>query len=148
MLATRSRLYPDTENVMGWEIGSGRLQDRAVGRRARPWSEKYLGEDVSLFLAEFGLTTSDITTWVCHPGGPKVIEAVESVLELPEHRTGPHPGVVARQRESVVGIGAGRAARQPGGSTPRGRAGHDDRDGPGVLLRARAVALVGACTTC
>ena len=43
-----------------------------------------LGEDVRLFLAEFWLTTTDIATWVCHPGGPKVIEAVESVLELPD----------------------------------------------------------------
>jgi alkylresorcinol/alkylpyrone synthase len=25
----------------------------------------------------------DISTWVCHPGGPKVIEAVENVLSLP-----------------------------------------------------------------
>ena len=27
---------------------------------------------------------ADISTWVCHPGGPKVIEAVENVLELPD----------------------------------------------------------------
>ena len=45
---------------------------------------EYLGEDVRLFLAEFWLTTTDIATWVCHPGGPKVIEAVESVLDLPD----------------------------------------------------------------
>ena len=30
-----------------------------------------------------GLTPSDITSWVCHPGGPKVLEAFEDVLELP-----------------------------------------------------------------
>jgi alkylresorcinol/alkylpyrone synthase len=25
-----------------------------------------------------------VTTWVCHPGGPRVIETVEEVLDLPE----------------------------------------------------------------
>ena len=49
----------------------------------RPWSKSTSAEDVRLFLAEFGLTATDIATWVCHPGGPKVIEAVENVLELP-----------------------------------------------------------------
>lgn len=36
-----------------------------------------------LFLDEFGLIPADIGTWVCHPGGPKVIDAVQDALELP-----------------------------------------------------------------
>jgi alkylresorcinol/alkylpyrone synthase len=46
-------------------------------------AEKYLGEDVRNFLADYGLTAQDISTWVCHPGGPKVIDAIENVLDLP-----------------------------------------------------------------
>lgn len=82
VLATRSRLYPDTENVMGWQIGSEGFKI-VLSADVPDVAEKYLGEDVSLFLAEFGLTPADISAWVCHPGGPRVIEAVEQVLELP-----------------------------------------------------------------
>ncbi len=81
VLASRSRLYPDTENVMGWEIGTDGFRI-VLSADVPTVAEKYLGEDVRLFLAEFGLVSSDISTWVCHPGGPKVIEAVENVLEL------------------------------------------------------------------
>ena len=38
---------------------------------------------VATFLADHGLTRADIGWWVCHPGGPKVIEALEEALEVP-----------------------------------------------------------------
>jgi alkylresorcinol/alkylpyrone synthase len=82
VLATRSRLYPDTEEVMGWDIGSNGFQIKLSTEVANV-AEKYLGEDVSIFLEDHGLTPADISTWVCHPGGPKVIEAVERTLDLP-----------------------------------------------------------------
>jgi alkylresorcinol/alkylpyrone synthase len=82
VLATRSRLYPDTEEVMGWNIGTNGFQIKLSTEVANV-AEKYLGEDVRNFLADHGLTPADISTWVCHPGGPKVIEAVEHTLDLP-----------------------------------------------------------------
>jgi alkylresorcinol/alkylpyrone synthase len=82
VLATRSRLYPDTEDVMGWNIGSNGFQIKLSPEVANV-AEKYLGEDVRTFLADHGLTPADISTWICHPGGPKVIEAVEHALDLP-----------------------------------------------------------------
>src|ERR1700759_1464016 len=82
VLATRSRLYPDTEEVMGWNIGSNGFQIKLSPEVANV-AEKYLGEDVRNFLADHGLTPADISTWICHPGGPKVIEAVEHTLDLP-----------------------------------------------------------------
>ncbi len=82
VLATRSRIYPDTEEVMGWRIGSDGFRI-VLSVDVATVTEKYLGEDVRNFLADHGLTTQDVTTWVCHPGGPKVIEAVENVLDLP-----------------------------------------------------------------
>ncbi|AQA02202.1 type III polyketide synthase [Mycobacterium sp. MS1601] len=82
VLASRSRLYPDTENVMGWDIGSQGFKI-VLSADVPDVAEKYLGEDVTLFLAEFGLKTTDITTWVSHPGGPKVIDAIQNVLDLP-----------------------------------------------------------------
>jgi alkylresorcinol/alkylpyrone synthase len=82
VLATRSRLYPDTEEVMGWNIGTNGFQIKLSADVATV-AEKYLGEDVTNFLADHGLSPADISTWVCHPGGPKVIEAVEHALDLP-----------------------------------------------------------------
>lgn len=82
VLATRSRIYPDTEEVMGWRIGSDGFRI-VLSVDVATVTEKYLGEDVRRFLADHGLTPEDVTTWVCHPGGPRVIEAVEKVLNLP-----------------------------------------------------------------
>jgi alkylresorcinol/alkylpyrone synthase len=82
VLATRSRIYPDTEEVMGWRIGSDGFRI-VLSVDVATVTEKYLGEDVHQFLADHGLTPQDVAAWVCHPGGPRVIEAVENVLELP-----------------------------------------------------------------
>ena len=84
VLATRSRLYPDTEEVMGWNIGTNGFQIKLSTEVANV-ADKYLGEDVRNFLKHHDLTPADISTWVCHPGGPKVIEAVEHTLDLPAH---------------------------------------------------------------
>ncbi len=46
---------------------------------------RYLGEDVDTFLADQGLARDDIEWWVCHPGGPKVIDALRDSLGLSEH---------------------------------------------------------------
>jgi alkylresorcinol/alkylpyrone synthase len=82
VLATRSRIYPDTEEVMGWNIGSSGFQIK-LSTEVATVAEKYLGEDVRNFLSDYGLTPADISRWVCHPGGPKVIDAVEHALDLP-----------------------------------------------------------------
>jgi alkylresorcinol/alkylpyrone synthase len=82
VLATRSRTYPDTENVLGWNIGSDGFRI-VLSVEIPTVVEKYLGEDIGKFLADHGLTTADISTWVLHAAGPKVIDAVENVLELP-----------------------------------------------------------------
>ncbi|WP_423202404.1 type III polyketide synthase [Mycobacterium decipiens] len=84
VLATRSRIYPDTEEVMGWRIGSDGFRI-VLSVDVATVTEKYLGDDVRRFLADHGLALEDVTTWICHPGGPRVIDAVENVLDLPEH---------------------------------------------------------------
>jgi alkylresorcinol/alkylpyrone synthase len=82
VLATRSRIYPDTEDVMGWDIGSSGFKVK-LSTEVATVAEKYVGDDVRNFLSDHDLTTTDISTWVCHPGGPKVIEAIENSLDLP-----------------------------------------------------------------
>jgi alkylresorcinol/alkylpyrone synthase len=82
IVASRSIFYRDSERVMGWDIsetGFRIVLSAGVPEVVR----EHLGEDVDAFLAEQGLSRSDIASWVCHPGGPKVLEAMEETLELP-----------------------------------------------------------------
>ena len=79
VLDSRSHLYPDTQRTMGWDITSTGLKivlDADVPTLVR----RYLGDDVRGFLGAHDLGIDDVTAWVCHPGGPKVIEAIEDVL--------------------------------------------------------------------
>jgi alkylresorcinol/alkylpyrone synthase len=41
--------------------------------------------NVESFLAENKLKLSDVGSWIFHSGGPKVLEAVEQALDLPEN---------------------------------------------------------------
>ncbi|MGB5999104.1 MAG: 3-oxoacyl-[acyl-carrier-protein] synthase III C-terminal domain-containing protein, partial [Thermoanaerobaculia bacterium] len=81
VVATRSIFYPDTERVMGWDISERGFQivlSSGVPQVVRD----HLREDVEHFLADQDLTLRDIDSWVTHPGGPKVLEAMEETLEL------------------------------------------------------------------
>lgn len=82
VVATRSHLYPDSKHVMGWQVGDTGFRvmlDASVPAVVR----RYLADDVHGFLAEHGVTVGEVTAWVCHPGGPKVLEAVSDLLGLP-----------------------------------------------------------------
>jgi alkylresorcinol/alkylpyrone synthase len=82
VLDSRSNLYPDTSRAMGWDVGASGLKI-VLGAEVPDLVEEHLGEDVRGFLADHDLKIDDVTGWVCHPGGPKVIEAIQSVLGLP-----------------------------------------------------------------
>jgi alkylresorcinol/alkylpyrone synthase len=82
LIATRSRTYPDTEDVLGWNIGTSGFQI-VLSVEIATVVEKYLGDDIRDFLADHGLTTADISRWLLHAAGPKVIDAVESVVDVP-----------------------------------------------------------------
>ncbi len=82
VLATRSRTYPDTENVLGWNIGSNGF-GIVLSAEISTIVEKFVGDDIRAFLADHELTTTDVSTWLLHAAGPKVIDSVEAVLDLP-----------------------------------------------------------------
>jgi alkylresorcinol/alkylpyrone synthase len=83
ILATKSIFYPNTERVMGWDISekgfhivlSPEVPDTVV---------KHLGKDVDEFLTEQRLSRSDIKSWIMHTGGPKVLQATATALDLTE----------------------------------------------------------------
>lgn len=81
VLDTASHLYPDTERTMGWDVtGSG--LNIVLDADVPVLAHRYLGDDVRRFLARHGLACEDVAAWVCHPGGPKVIEAITQALGL------------------------------------------------------------------
>jgi len=83
IVATRSIFYPDSERVMGWDISENGFRI-VLSADVPNVVRDYVRQDVDSFLAEHGLTRDDIASWVCHPGGPKVLEAMQETLELPD----------------------------------------------------------------
>ena len=82
VLGTRSRVVPETVDVMGWNVGSSGFQ-LVMSRDVPKMADAYLREEVDGFLAEHGVSLADIASWVCHPGGPKVLDSIDNALELP-----------------------------------------------------------------
>jgi alkylresorcinol/alkylpyrone synthase len=81
ILDSRSRLYPESLQIMGWNVDSAGLH-LMMSPELPKVIEHYLAEDVNKFLALRGLTKHDIGAWVAHPGGPKVIDAIAKSVEL------------------------------------------------------------------
>jgi alkylresorcinol/alkylpyrone synthase len=81
VLDSRSHLYPDTERAMGWDVGAGGLKI-VLGAEVPDLVARHLGDDVRGFLGDHDLTIADVATWVSHPGGPKVIDAIQDALGL------------------------------------------------------------------
>ncbi len=82
VLATRSRVVPETVGVMGWNVSSSGFQ-LVMSRDVPKMADDYLRGEVDAFLGHHGLTIADISSWVCHPGGPKVLDSIEDALGLP-----------------------------------------------------------------
>jgi alkylresorcinol/alkylpyrone synthase len=81
VLETRSRMYPDSLDTMGWDVGASGFR-LVLSPDLPDLIERYFADDVTGFLAEHGLTIDDIGSWVSHPGGPKVLEAINAALGL------------------------------------------------------------------
>ena len=82
MAGSGERMWPDTLGIMGWRIedpGFAVVFDRAIP----PFIEAELTGALDAMLAEFGLERGAIDRFCCHPGGVKVIDAIEAALELP-----------------------------------------------------------------
>lgn len=87
VLATMSRLYPDTERAMGWDVAASGLRI-VLGVEVPDLVRTHVRADVDRFLAGQGLTRGDIDWWVAHPGGPKVLQALAEALEVPDEALG------------------------------------------------------------
>ncbi len=73
--------WPDTLSIMGWRVdpeGFGVIFDRSIPA----FATANLADAMTAMLAGLGLTPADVDRFVFHPGGAKVIEAVEQALAL------------------------------------------------------------------
>lgn len=105
VLATRSRLYPGTESVLGWDIGDRGFRI-VLGAELPEIVELSVAEEVRDFLADHDLKPADVTGWVCHPGGPKVLDVLQRSLGLP-------PDALEMSRRSLAAIGNVSSASVP-----------------------------------
>jgi alkylresorcinol/alkylpyrone synthase len=97
VIASRSAVYPDSGDALGWRLASDCF--RIVLTTELPAVvERGIADSVTQFLAEHDLTIDDIDRWICHPGGPKVIDAVQRALKLPD-------SAVAASRRSLAEVG-------------------------------------------
>ena len=73
--------WPDTIDIMGWRMeptGFGVIFDRAIP----PFVTKQIRPVVETVLEAQGLSLGDIDRFICHPGGAKVIAALEQALSI------------------------------------------------------------------
>ncbi len=97
VIASRSAVYPDSGDALGWRLSTDCF--RIVLTTELPAVvERGLADSVTGFLGEHDLAIDDIASWICHPGGPKVIDAVQRALKLPDR-------AVAASRRSLAEVG-------------------------------------------
>jgi alkylresorcinol/alkylpyrone synthase len=73
--------WPDTLRIMGWDVDDPGLSvvfDRAIP----PFVEAELKVAVDDMCKQLGIKRDEIDRFCCHPGGVKVIDAIESALKL------------------------------------------------------------------
>jgi alkylresorcinol/alkylpyrone synthase len=90
-------LWPDTLGIMGWNVdpeGFGVIFQRTIP----DFVTANLNPAVTEILAKMQLTTADIDRFVCHPGGTRVINALETALAL-------HQGTLDHERQVIADCG-------------------------------------------
>lgn len=84
ILATGSHLMPDSEREMAWIIGDHGFTmtmtkqiPRLINTHLRSWLEPWLEQQ--------GHPSEEIDNWAVHPGGPKILDAVQEAMTLPHN---------------------------------------------------------------
>lgn len=82
---TRSVFFPESEGVMGWDIGENGFSI-VLSSEVPGYAQKHLAPGIIEFLSSHGLGCHDVGAWIAHPGGPKVVDALEKALGLTPDR--------------------------------------------------------------
>jgi len=95
--ATGEKLWPDTLDIMGWSVdpdGFGVIFQRTIPDFVRD----HMGAAVTEIASRMQLSTSEIDRFICHPGGTKVILALERALSLDQ-------GTLDHERDVIADYG-------------------------------------------
>lgn len=93
---TRSAFFPDSEDVMGWEFDQDGFQI-VLNSEVPNYAAGAVSQALASFLADNGLSAGDIDHWLAHPGGPKVMDALEEGIGI--------TGALDRSRKSLAEMG-------------------------------------------
>lgn len=117
---TRSRLYPDTGSVLGWDIGGTGFRIVLSAGVPEVIDTNFRADALAL-LAGHGLAVADVGAWVAHPGGPKVLESFAAALQIPDAALAASWAVLARagnlSSAAVLHILADVMAAEPAAGT-------------------------------
>lgn len=86
--------WPGTLGIMGWSVdeeGLGVIFDRSIPA----FAEEHFGPAVHGMLARSGLALAEVERFVCHPGGAKVVSALEHALAIPQGQLADERAVLA-----------------------------------------------------
>lgn len=86
IINTASKWMPNSEDVMGWDIKNDGLH--VIFSRSIPTIiSKWLGPFINDFFNEQHVSLNQLTNFIAHPGGKKVLQAYEQTLQLTEKHT-------------------------------------------------------------
>jgi alkylresorcinol/alkylpyrone synthase len=97
VIATRSIFFPETEYIMGWDMSDTGFKV-LLSSDVAEIVKTSLSPALDAFLAEHGLCSDQIDRWLVHPGGPKIVHAIETALGLKS-------GMLDRSREQLASVG-------------------------------------------
>jgi alkylresorcinol/alkylpyrone synthase len=81
IVSAAEHTWPDTLDIMGWRVdpeGLGVIFAQSIP----PFARKNLRPAMEQMLAGQGIAADMVDRYLCHPGGTKVIEALETALDL------------------------------------------------------------------
>ncbi len=78
-----TEFLPEARDEMGWYVGNTGFEMRLTSKVSKQ-IKKFIKPITNNLLAHAGLAYDQIGAWAIHPGGKKILEAVEEALELPE----------------------------------------------------------------
>jgi alkylresorcinol/alkylpyrone synthase len=94
ILDAASLFFPGTTHLMGFRLRNQGLQI-ILDRELAPFVRRHVGEVVSGFLSARGLGRADVTRWILHPGGRRIIEVMSERLQLGPEDLAPTEKVLA-----------------------------------------------------
>jgi alkylresorcinol/alkylpyrone synthase len=83
VIDSQSHFFPKTEHIMGWDVTNSGFKVKLSADIAE-LAQSEIRPIMEAFLDGNELTIADIDHWLVHPGGPKVIEALQDGLGLPD----------------------------------------------------------------